>query len=550
MDNLYNLAIVDDEFFIRKGLASFEWEKLGFKVAGVASDGKECLDILKVTPVDVVISDIKMPIMDGLTLSERVHKEYTPCRIILLTGYKDFEYAKAAIKSGVYEYLLKPVDLHELEVLMTRLKVDLDNERIAKNKMESFELKLQESLPHAIESFLEDLVVGKIPDLGNIEEKLTLFEISMNNSYYSSIVFQIDGAIFNSDNKSGIRIFIGIKDFLNGYLSLHKLGYSFCPDENILAVLLNFNISAPMASTYDFLSEITISIRNSILEKFNAYAPFTVTAGIGNVYSSILSYAVSYQQARQALKRKYFEPECAIFYSWKEKSSILNFTAIYPYEKENTLINFILEGDMENSIKSLKSFDEECSLYLKQASPENIKNAYLQLLSMLHRKVSIYGVPLSELMKDHPPFTTFINSFVSLTDLQEGIMQIITDTLQCIYKINSSVKTSSHIAVGQAVRFIQQHYCQKITLNQVAEQVHLNPSYFSIQFKREMGMNFIDYLKQCRIEKAKELLKNPEFKVYEISSTVGYENPNYFADTFKYCTGMTPLEFRQKIILK
>ena len=550
MDNLYNLVIVDDELFIRKGMASFGWEQLGFKVTGVASDGNECLDILKNASVDIIISDIKMPVMDGLSLSNKVQKEYPSCRIILLTGYKEFEYAKAAIKAGVYEYLIKPVDLHELEALMRRLKVELDNERFLKNKMESFEIKLQESLPHAIESFMEDLVNGKISDTVNIEEKLNLFEISMNNPFYTCIVFQIEGLNLHSDNKIANGIFTEIKDFLKEYLFLYKLGYSFSLNDDSLVALLNFNVSMSITSTYDFLSETTMSIRNTILDSFKGSAPFKVTAGIGNVCSNILSCPISYQQAIQAIKRKYFEPETAIFYSWKEKSTVLNYTANYPYENENKLINFILEGNFESSIKSLELFNEECKLYLKQANPENIKNMYLELLNMLNRKVSIYGIPFPDLVKSNPPFTSFIDSFSNLADLQEGIKQVITETLKCVDKINSSVKTSSHIAVEQALVFIQQHYGKKITLNQVSELVHLNPSYFSIQFKKETGMNFIDYLKQCRIEKAKEMLRNPEFKVYEISSTVGYENPNYFTDTFKYYTGMTPLEFRQKIISK
>ena len=154
MSNLYKLMIVDDEFFICDGLMSFHWKELGFEAVSCAYNGEEALEKLEKELVDVIITDIKMPFMDGIELIERVSSQFPKIKIILLTGYKEFEYAKAAIKSGVSDYLLKPVDLNELTTLFVKLKKKLDEESQIPNMLKTYKKLISESLPLAAEKFL------------------------------------------------------------------------------------------------------------------------------------------------------------------------------------------------------------------------------------------------------------------------------------------------------------------------------------------------------------------------------------------------------------
>jgi two-component system, response regulator YesN len=177
MEELYKIIIADDEFIIRDGLEAFNWGLCGFTVTGSVSNGKKVLQLMDKDPADVIITDIKMPIMDGLELAKILNSKYPKSKIVILTGFKDFDYARAAISSGVSEYLLKPVDLSELELLFHRLKEELDNEQKTVIAVNNFKKQLSESLPAAIEDFFRGIIDGKINDSFEIAEKINLLEL-------------------------------------------------------------------------------------------------------------------------------------------------------------------------------------------------------------------------------------------------------------------------------------------------------------------------------------------------------------------------------------
>lgn len=541
MRNLYKLLIVDDEIIICNGLKSFPWEKLGYQVVGTASDGKEALVIFGKSHVDVVISDIKMPIMDGLELSRIISCDYPECKIILLTGHKDFEYAKSAIHFGIYEYIIKPVDIDELEQLMLALKTHLDNEYANSQVLAGYEKKLRGSLPYAIKYFLKELVEGKISNYEEIDEKLNLLEISINKFYYACINIQICNEHTTGSSDTSLDT-VHCFELISEYLIMTGFNYMFIKGESELIVILNFDLEDNI-STYEYLTNYINTFHDNI---GNETCKFCI--GVGNIYNNVLMLPSSYLQASLALKRRFFDNKTFIYYSWKEKSALPTGITEYPFDIEKRILNAILIGDRNLCESSLKAFNDNYSVYLNQMDSDQVKNNYFRLLNTLSIELNKLSISLCGILKINSSISDFINSKNTLKSLQDSIIKAIYAATDSIIENSNKIKTSSYSVISQAIKYIEEHYNEKITLNAIASIVHFNPSYFSIQFKKETTKNFIDYLRSYRIEQAKEFLKSNELKIYEISSMVGYQDPKYFIETFKCLCGVTPLEYKQRII--
>ncbi|MBU3157158.1 response regulator [Clostridium estertheticum] len=546
MNNPYKIMIVDDEFFICDGLMSFHWKDLGFNAVSCAYNGEEALELLNKELVDVIITDIKMPFMDGIELMKRVHSQFQNIKIVLLTGYKEFDYAKAAIKSGVSEYLLKPVNINELTSIFKHLKKELDKESKIPKMLKTYEKQINESLPLAAEKFLKDIVEEKVYDLDEINEKINLLELNLNYKSYSCAIFQSQyiSDLWQNENKRirNSSIFQNISQ----YLKINNLGYFFINHNFEIVIFFNFNVPEHIKCEREYLKEKLEALKALIYNSLSEIPDGAIWVGVGNIYKNILSTANSYKEATRCLKRRYFDTKTTIFCCWLYNISS-SLVAEYPYEIENLLIDSIIEGNSNDSLTHFKELWGNFSHDLKCLAPESIQDYTIQLLNMIDRRLNKHGTSVRECVQVPPPFTCFVSGIKSFAVLEVSMENVISKICEVTRKINNNVHSSSYLSIQTAKKYIESNYTKKITLNQVADMVFLSPSYFSIRFKKETGLNFVDYLKELRINKAKELLKRFDLKIYEIGNLVGYGDATYFANTFKNCTGMTPLKYRRKL---
>lgn len=542
MDSFYNLIIVDDEYIIRDGLVHFKWERFGFNVVGSASDGKEALELMEKYPVHLVITDIKMPIMGGLELCEIIHEKYPLTKVIILTGYKEFEYAQHAIRTGVAEYLLKPVELSAIEDLMKKIKQEID-EYLCNDR------QLKESLPLAKETFLRNLVEGVTTDLIEIDEKSNNLEIYLNHDYFTCSVFQIDFEQSSYLVHQKIQLNQLLKQCLHTFLiSVNSIYYYFDIDFK-LVLIYNFDAPDNSLSTYHYIEKMVEQFHTLIKDCALNNGAFVVYAGTGNIYNSVTYLSTTYKQALQALELRFFNDKSELFYAWREKSIYTNCENYYPYEKEQALMNIVLSGKEQNISQSLSDFWLDLGNSLNQINPEHFKNIVIQLLNMLERNLQKFNTHLSEFIPNTLYYSEYITSLSSVTIVRTEVENIFRKSTLYITKLQNSSKSSSYQAVTQAIKYIEENFADKITLTEVAENVFLNPCYLSLQFKKETGMNFVDYVKKVRIEKSTELLKRIDLKAYEVCSAVGYQDYKYFSEVFKDFTGMSPIEYRQKILI-
>jgi two-component system response regulator YesN len=544
MNDTYKMMIVDDEFEIREGLNSFYWERFQFQVIGLAANGKQALDLMQRNDVDIVLTDIKMPVMDGIELSRAISVHYPHVKIVILSGYKEFTYARDALQAGVSEYFLKPVDLKHLSESMMKLKLLLDTERQSSQKLQTYENQLANSLPAARDHFFQSFIEDLLPEYHEAKEKMSLLEIEMNATYYCCAAVKLesiehpDGSL--PDHNKLTKANTIIERHLDGG-QCHS--YTLKKKAGELAVFLNLNAtSVPPRKSLSLIFE---QINASIEQETGCRS----IIGLGEVYQSLLSFPDSYKQARSVMERNiYWERSGLFLWIPADELQVERKEYPYPYPLETKFLDAVLEGNRDNSSLHFQQFWDACGLDSERAELPLVLRYLTPLFTMLERRLDLHGASFEAMANLHMPFNEFIEQFQTLSQLKIALDRLISDITLQIKKLNDVVQTTSHSAVQQVKKYIEEHSSEKITLNQMAELVYLNPSYFSIQFKKETGINFIDYLKNCRMEKAKELLRRIDLKVYEIGELVGYQDRKYFATTFKSYTKLTPLEYRQSFI--
>lgn len=516
MTTLYKLLVVDDEHLICDGLFSYNWEQLGFKAIGTAKNGKMALKFIENNQVDVIIADIKMPVMDGLEMSKIVKEKYPEMKIVILSGYKNFDYAREAIERNVYNYLLKPIDFKELDELFRKMKKDLDREYKNKQLFEKYKNKLKESLPLAASKFLNNILEGKVTNLEEIKEKIDIFELNLNYNYFCCVVLKFSTE--TNIKKLGEKV--------DDFLGTKGLGYRLI-DKNYIYIIFNLKTNCKK-KIEQYVNDLNLQ---------NEEKKYLI--GVGNIYDNILFIKDSLKEAKKLCQDKFYMEDDNIYFIWKHSNND-DLSTKYPYEKENDLLNAILEGNTE---KSLDEFEK----YWDDLNKDCVMRSHLiQFLNVLDYRLKKHKTSLKEIAGIFPSYNRQFQDVNTIKEIEFRLKNIIIDTTEKITDLNEKVIDSFYPAIKKAVNYIHNNYDKKITLKKLAEEVYLNPSYLSVLFKKETGENFIDYLTNYRIEKAKELLGRINLKIYQIANKVGYNNRKYFTEIFKKKTGITPNKYRKK----
>lgn len=434
---MYKLLIVDDEFEIREGLKSFEWNLLNIEICGVCEHGLEALQFIEENPVDIVLSDIRMPIMDGLELTKRINHYYPYIFTIILTGYDDFEYVRSSMRNGALDYILKPFDIDEVTEVFKKITAKLKEKKIQQEKVESVERKNKFISTLLRKSFLKNLLNAPLSE-EEIEENCSYSEMMLEAQFYTVCILKLDGVIQKEvvySEKDWKLILFAFDNIVSEYNEENEFGYYWIePAEGeIYLIILN--------SINEKVLRLLKDTRNKIY-KIAGLIKTTISCSIGSVEKDIKQIITSAGNARIALEH------------------VTSEESIIEYDK-----------------------------------------------SMGETKAT------------------------AITNENETIIDDI------------AVDSSKYI-IETAVNYINKNYMKSITLEDVASNVYVNSAYFSYLFKQVTGINFINYLTNCRIKKAKELLKDPKYKIQYISEAVGYENPRYFSQIFKKYTGKTPYEYR------
>jgi two-component system response regulator YesN len=532
---MFKMMIVDDEPLVRKGIAtSIDWREHGIEVVAEAGNGKDALQKLMQQEVDVVLADIRMPIMSGIELSERIKERYPDMPIVLLSGYEDFAYAKAALQIGIQNYLLKPVSAENLVSVITGIRDKKREEMLNKRKEIGRNQIFNENLPYIKYKFLNSLIKKELSET-EIEEKLKTLKIDLHGSAYYALMIEIDDFLLFSEKQSQkeneafkFAVFNIAEETLLSYFS----GFVCYGELNRLIALAGANKAHSILAVCE---EIRTNIKR--------YLKLSVTIGIGMPRPSLRNVDESYWEAERALKQKVYQGKGKVYMYSKElhpenakgvRSSLLTF-------EEKAMVQYL-------KLMNVGELRQTIDQYLTRFSSENmsfeeVKHACVRLVILLMQGMEEMGFPADGVFGANFIPHVAIERFEVLEDL-EGWMRQLIDRI--VRHIEENRHMTFRKTVKEAIQYVEKHYAQPISLSEVADYVKVTPAYFSKIFKDEMGITFIKWLNQFRIEKAKALLKETRLKTYEIADQVGFYDYKYFSNTFRKYTGYSPRDYRNR----
>lgn len=534
---MYKVLIVEDELPVRDAIiAIIDWEALGFQVVYAAEDGQDALNYLEDHEIDLMITDIYMPFIDGLELVRRVRKKDTYCKVVFLTGYNEFEYAKEAISLNANKYLLKPITKDELTTVLQEIHENIRQELAEKNNMSRLKLEYEKRREYLQDKLLYDILLGFIPR-NRVEEACQDLGFNPVGSAYIVGVIEIMNkkevgeAIWGEDYS---LLHFALFNICKEVISDYPKHYLLMGDHGKITVCFVFDEkSKAYEKAYDILGEMLISIRHIY--------HMDVVAGMGECYTELSDLQYTYQDALTALEYKVIEGANQIIVKTDvERSSAKG------HRQSNEFLEQIEGAIRVNNKNNLSKyihlyFD---ALKFNKVQLEVFKSLVLTLIT------HIFGT-FNQLIVDKKESIALdfrlIEELLKMDDLNLMQEKIIKKCEELLKQLAQNREDDKATLVFQAIKYIENHYDEStLDLGTICEELHVSSSYFARIFKGHNNQTFLEYLTEFRMKKAKELLKNSTMKVFEISVAVGYDDPHYFSYNFRKNVGMTPSQYRKE----
>ncbi|UKS26465.1 response regulator [Paenibacillus sp. HWE-109] len=529
---MYKIILIDDEDEVREGIKrKTDWAACGFQLIGDFDNGRDAYEAVERLQPDAVITDICMPFMDGLQLTSLISANYRDIKVVIVTGYEDFEYAKQAIKLKVKDYLLKPINATEFTEFLRKLRGELDEEQLQREDVSFLRRQFHESMPLLKERFLERLVTSCILE-AEIERKFQMFGLSLSGPGYMVLALDIDEfhrKAYNDQAAEEELLRFAAYNILHEIAEKEQGGIVFRTRDDKLIALLSGDMQQ-IELTCQTLAE---HVRHSI-EK---YLNMTVTMGLGRTYGQLRDLPKSYQEAISALDYRFLLGKNRIIsigdMEFGRSLDNLSYTHM-----EKRLISAIKTGDQAVVTQTVCEWINE----MKRAGclMDRCYGKMNKLLVALMNVLEETGYDEANVLGDHSFAELYGKK--TLDDMRLWLEALCLELVEVLTEKRIKV---SQAQMEAAVAYIHEHYAdEQLSLQQVCNQIYMSMSYFSALFKPHTGMTFVEYVTRHRLEKAKEMLVASQLKTYELAAKVGYNDPQYFSVIFKRNTGMTPKEFR------
>ncbi|MGN1140899.1 MAG: response regulator [Oliverpabstia sp.] len=525
-----SVLIVDDELLARLGIKSLiSWKDYGYEIIGEAENGQQALELTEELHPDILLCDMKMPVMDGLTLIHRLKELESSPQVIATSAYDEFHYVKQALKEGACDYLLKSELgpdglLQALENASSRLAAD----SLGHHVFTAEHLKLLR------EDFLNNLFSNRtLPDT-YIRDQQKLLNIQLPTEHFYCISLKIfppeNGSIQLSELEETIE------EVLSNTLKNYGIFLLLMAQPDHVLILIQPHIDLNMLSGRDFLISCTEGLEQMISMLFNC----TCYMGASRVCSSLSELPAARQQALDAMEKSIFN-----------KAFFTQYTS--HFTDAHTEFNRTLERELKDVEQALETMDDKRirksfdSLIQKINLLETSDQKYLRsvchtLIFIVNRQASLHSIETDQIWDFDPhPYET-ASDFQNRWQYCRWIQQLSSSFLQVI-----NPEQENQRIILEAKKYIRSHYASALSLNFMADYLGLSPNYFSKIFKKYTGTGFVDYLTDLRLKKAEELLKSGKYKIYEISSLVGYENSTYFSRIFKKKYGYSPYQVKTDI---
>lgn len=529
---MFRVMIVDDESVIRKGLASIiEWDKLDCAIVYEAANGIEAKNGIDASEPDIIITDIKMPGMDGIDLTKYIYENYPRIKIIILTGYADFTYAQSAIKYGVTDFVLKPTSNRKIIEAVEKAKSQLITALNKENILKGLESRINDDLLQIREKLLHEIIDKVIVNPAAINQKLNELGICMKS--YFIIAYETEADRLESGNGDPEERSLVFQTFQNMLsLSFKEYAYYNVTLGNTSAcTVLTFEDSG-----YSSCLDTVLMISREIMQLMNNLMKCPICIGISGMHKNASELSIAYEEALNALSDGFYN-----------KSTISVFTGCitrnnkkeFNFNKNIDLIIAHLQaGKPEKAeiemIGLIEKFKSE------KLSIEYVKNICILLSSLC---LKLLPDPSEHLTAEQGNKDNLYKQILESRTF-DHLIAILKNVIEyTVSGLKLNIASNSYL-VKKALGYLKENYDKRVTLQDFADYIHVNGSYLSRIFSKETGETITEAVLRMKVDKARELLKDSRIKTYEVASLVGIEDPSYFSLIFKKHTGMSPKEYK------
>jgi two-component system response regulator YesN len=525
---LIRVLLADDEPVILRGLKKLiSWETLGLSIVGEANDGNELNQLIATCQPDLVISDISMPGCSGIDIIREIHQSKLPIKVIFISAYQEFSYAKQALQYGALDYVVKPVNKNQLEQVLSKAVSRILQESEGERNKEMLEIYEQKERKVTIEELLDRLTDG---DKGTAVELNNMGIITVS-SYVSICMLEIDEDTERSlrwEDRERKLVEFALHNIIKETVDDIRSGFIFRKGDRF-GILLQ----------HEFLIEST-KLAVDLHSKINNYLKLKVSIGVGSAVEDISCAAKSFREALKALGTKYFVGV----------NRVITHEALRNKGEEQ--ISTLAELQAELAMTLTSQNESRISLLIQQILQSirlfagNSKNLAISsvcnTIMLLEQELLEFGITVDDTNHELYPMLEILNDYSTFDKVGEEFEQIVG---RMYNQIASRLGNKEITQLSIIKKYIEENYSSNITLESIAARVFMNPYYFSSFFKKHTGENFKHYVTEVRMRHALQLLQQSDLMVYEIAERVGYNNARHFSDMFKKKYGKLPQEYKQ-----
>ncbi|WP_028544071.1 response regulator [Paenibacillus taiwanensis] len=524
---MYSVMLVDDEMLDLEGMKQFiPWNELGMEVVAAVNNAFVACEMLEQHPIDIIVSDVNMPNMSGLELARIAMEQKPQVRIIFVSGYQDFSYVKQALSLKAYSYVLKPMDDNELIAVLQKVKQDLDDERKRRETEEAYQ--------HMIPMAKNDLLIR-------------LFEGDWDDAQHEGVQRLVSSYGLNNLNWP-IRIAVLELDYLSwvqeeNNLSLQAVSRNFLYEVGEISRKHNMPHWCKLSSQrivllvhehnrHFFMEDMYAAIR----EKF----PVTMTVGVGEPVDTLEQLQVSYRQAMEAVDGKMFigKGNLIMYETVSRKPEMLDAQTLDV--RMDALLKAMTEYELVQIYDEIDKLFDSVS---KLRSKFTVHNLAMHIIWKLDQHLKAADENIFEILGMELHNLDILLQFDTINDIRSWLVR---KTFEISEHIRQKSNSKNNKLIREIMQTMKGSMHENITLKDIAHQFSFSPNYLGFLFKEETGKSFSEVLIQLRMERARELLREPSTKIYEIASQVGYRYLPYFSRQFKEAFGMTPMEYRKR----
>lgn len=532
---MFNLIIVEDEDITRLGLRDcVSWEDYDINVVFEASDGLEALQFIEQNHVDIVLTDVKMPLMDGIELVERIRENNKNIKVIFISGHWDMQYLKSAFHLEAIDYILKPIIPKELHNMLTKVTQLCIQEQQQEELFNEIKDKLEQSMPVLRERFFSELINERYYSKEEVIERSSFLEIILNpNDYYCVMTLVYNPEFIDEKSAKNITLrLIPIREILEEELKKFN-AYCINENNNELCIIIQFDSPVEHEQMIDLAKRLKSTVNHSVSE--------FITIGIGKVLQGIENIGESYRQSLHAAEQSVFLGNNNVIHI-ADVEKVSRKVGYYSTKDITDIINYVRTGKSEEIKKSVSALFRR----LKQNPKIHIsyvRNICLELIVTINLQLMEYKVIREDENQEYTWEELF--TILNIDEIQEWITN---QMVQACEKILSVQTNTSNNIVYMIKKAVEENFCENISIQNLADELFLTPNHLYMLFKKETGETFNQYLTRYRMEKAKEYLSEPKYKLYQITEMVGYSDSDYFTKLFKKHTNYTPSRYRELFV--